>query len=68
MKYALIEKKTGQVEAVILWDGETFFPIAEQFELIAIGEIICAPDGPIQTVLLHPPLNELPSITKNHMR
>lgn len=43
MKYALIEKKTGQVEAVILWDGETFFPIAEQFELIAIGEIICGP-------------------------
>ena len=43
MKYALIDKATGIVEAVILWDGEAFYPIADGLELIALGNGVAGP-------------------------
>lgn len=43
MRYALIEKATGFVESVILWDGETYYAISDNFELIALGDAVAGP-------------------------
>lgn len=44
MRYAFIETATGRVENVIIWDGEAFYPIAEGYELIALGDVACGPE------------------------
>jgi len=44
MRYAYIETATGRVENVIIWDGETFFPVPEGYELVPLGDIACGPE------------------------
>ncbi len=43
MRYALVDKTTGIVDAVILWDGEAFYPVAENIELIALRDAVAGP-------------------------
>ncbi len=43
MRYALIDKATGIVKGVILWNGEAFYPIADGFELVALSDTIAGP-------------------------
>jgi hypothetical protein len=43
MRYALVDKATKIVEGVILWDGEAFYSVAENIELIELGDAIAGP-------------------------
>ena len=55
MRYAYIETATGQVQNVIIWDGEAFFSVPQGYELIALDDTACGPEWTYSNGVFTPP-------------